>query len=124
MHHVQRKLSAAAKASIHGFVRLCTGVVRWLAGRCIHLVMLAAVRKLQEDLVDAIEDTGFEAHLMGLADSRSLTLRLEDWPLPAGGAEELRSALTLNFGVLHVSLDKADGTAEVKSGSPLDSSAV
>lgn len=80
--------------------------------------------KLQEDIVDAIEDTGFEVHLMGLADSRSLTLQLEDWPLPAGGAEELRSALTLNFGVLHVSLDEADGTAEVISGPPPDFSAV
>ncbi len=71
--------------------------------------------------MDAVEDTGFEAHLMGVADSRSLTLRLDDWPLAVGQAEEIQAALTRNFGVLHVTLDEVDGSAEVSISSWLQS---
>lgn len=63
--------------------------------------------------MDAIEDTGFEAHLMGVTDSRSLTLQLEDWPLPAAQQDELRAALSSTFGVLQVILQDDDGTIEV-----------
>lgn len=63
--------------------------------------------------MDAIEDTGFEAHLMGVTDSRSLTLQLEDWPLPPAQQDVLRAALSGTFGVLQVTLQDADGTVEV-----------
>lgn len=63
--------------------------------------------------MDAIEDTGFEAKVIGLADSRGLVLILEGWAGKAAEAEEAEQALMRQHGVLHASVDVTSGSAEV-----------
>ena len=65
--------------------------------------------------MDVIEDTGFEAHVIGLADSRSLTLSLEAWQPSEAAAASVEAGLRQQHGVLHVSVDTASGSAEVGS---------
>jgi len=82
-----------------------------------HLFFSALTRPLctippQAQLVDAIEDTGFEANVIGLADSRGLVLSLEGWAGKAAEATAVEEAVQQQHGVLHVTIDIAKGSAE------------
>jgi hypothetical protein len=69
---------------------------------------------MQAQLVDAIEDTGFEAKVIGLADSRELVLALEGWIGKATEAEGVEKALMEQHGVLHTDVDVHSGIARVR----------
>lgn len=61
-----------------------------------------------------VEDTGFEAHLIGATDSRSLTLVLSDWSgAKVAAADSVTSLLSQQFGVLDSTVDISSGNVEV-----------
>lgn len=102
------------------FIRLYhTQPVLCLAGRhrlaeLIVFVHILNVHLVQAQLVNAIEDTGFEAKVIGLADSRELVLALEGWIGKATEAEGVEKALMEQHGVLHTDVDVHSGIAKVR----------
>lgn len=69
----------------------------------------------QEQIVEEIEDTGFEAHIIGATDDRSLTLVLSEWAGPKSvTADAVTSLLKQQFGVLSASFDLTSGSVEIR----------